>query len=220
MNRSTTTRTAHMFRLHPLNMRLAALALLLLALAALARAEPGHDHRAPNLGDCQHLQVPEGNQVIFQVYAEGVQLYRWNGTSWSFVAPEAVLYADAEAHGAVGIHYAGPTWESVSGSKVAGRVVERCTPDPDAIAWLLLEAVSSQGPGIFRRVTFIQRVNTVDGMAPHDPGDFTGEVVSVPYTTEYVFYRAHPLSLQPTASSLHAYCERRHRRRLCRAVDA
>ena len=41
-------------------------------------------------------------------------------------------------------------------------------------------------------MTFIQRVNTVDGNAPTDSGDFPGEVVRVPYTTEYFFYRAHP----------------------------
>jgi hypothetical protein len=137
------------------------------------------------------LQVQAGNKVSFHVYAEGVQIYQWNGTSWCFIAPEAVLFADGD-DGAVGIHYAGPTWESVCGSKVVGMVLERCTPDPDAIAWLLLKEVSSEGPGIFRRVTFIQRVNTVGGNAPSAPGDFTGEVVRVPYTTEYFFYREHP----------------------------
>ena len=191
MNSSRTTRTAHPFRLHPLNVMLAALALLLLALVAPTRADPGNDNRAPDLGECQTLQVPAGNKVSFHVYAEGVQIYRWDGTNWIFDAPEAVLFADGD-DGAVGIHYAGPTWESVSGSKVVGTVLERCTPDPGAIAWLLLEAVSSEGPGIFRRVTFIQRVNTVGGNAPTDPGDFTGEEVRVPYTAEYFFYRAHP----------------------------
>ena len=154
-------------------------------------ADPGNDNRAPDLGDCQDLQVPAGNKVAFHVYAEGVQIYRWNGTSWIFVAPEAVLFADAGDDGVVGIHYAGPTWESNSGSKVVGTVLERCTPDPDAIPWLLLGAVSNEGPGIFHRVTFIQRVNTVGGKAPADPGDFVGEEVRVPYTAEYFFYRAH-----------------------------
>ena len=191
MNSSRTTRTTHAFRLHPLNVTLAALALLLLAPVAPARAAPGNDNRAPDLGDCQNLQVPAGNKVAFHVYAEDVQIYRWNGASWTFVAPEAVLFADAGEDGAVGIHYAGPTWESVSGSKVVGMVLERCTPDPDAIPWLWLGAISNEGPGIFHQVTFIQRVNTVGGNAPTDPGDFPGEVARVPYTAEYFFYRAH-----------------------------
>ncbi|HLN99316.1 MAG TPA: hypothetical protein VK208_12725 [Pyrinomonadaceae bacterium] len=66
-----------------------------------------------------------------------------------FVAPEAELFADAGYNGTVGIHYAGLTWESLSGSKVAGTVIDRCTAEPDAIPWLLLAAVNSEGPGIF-----------------------------------------------------------------------
>src|SRR5262245_375002 len=116
--------------------RLTTLALLLLAGGAHVAAG---DNRAPDLGDCQILQAPAGNKVSFHVYAEGDQIYRWNGTSWVFVKPEAVLYADEDGDDPVGIHYAGPTWESNSGSKVVGAVLQRCTPDPDAIPWLLLK---------------------------------------------------------------------------------
>jgi hypothetical protein len=191
MINSSTTKTTHGFRLHLINVALAVLGLLLLALDARAAAGQGNDGRAPGLGDCQKLQVLAGNKIVFHVYAEGVQIYRWNGTSWIFVAPEAVLFASAGDNGAVGIHYAGPTWESVSGSKVVGMVLERCTPDPDAIPWLLLGAVVNEGPGILERVTFIQRVNTVGGNAPVDPGNFPGEVARVLYTAEYFFYRHH-----------------------------
>jgi hypothetical protein len=145
--------------------------------------------RAPVLGTCQNLQVSAASKRAFHVYAEGVQIYQWDGTSWIFVAPDAALFADAGAHGTVGIHYAGPTWESVSGSKVVAAVIDRCTPDPAAIPWLLLGAVSSEGPGIFHRVTLIQRLNTVGGNAPAAPGNSTGEVARVPYTAEYFFYR-------------------------------
>ena len=172
---------------------LAVSALLLLAFSAPAGVASGDDNRAPDLeGECAKLQVPEGNKVHFAASAVGVQIYRWNGTSWVFVAPEAVLLADPEDDDPVAIHYAGPTWESDSGSKVVGRVLERCTPDPDAIPWLLLKAKSTDGPGIFDGVTYIQRVNTVGGKAPTAPGDYVGEVVEVPYTAEYFFYRADP----------------------------
>jgi hypothetical protein len=157
---------------------------------ALSAGNPGNDNRAPDLSDYPKLQVEAGNKVSFHAYAEGVQIYRWDGTSWAFVAPEATLYADAGYHGVVGTHYAGPTWESNSGSKVVGAVLERATPDPDAIPWLKLEAKSKDGPGIFDNVTYIQRVNTVGGKAPTAPGDSVGEVVRVPYTAEYYFYRA------------------------------
>jgi hypothetical protein len=159
---------------------------------ALVVRKAGNDNRAPDLGDCQNLQVPAGHKVAFHAYAKGVQIYRWDGTSWTFVAPEAGLFADAGYNGAVGSHYAGPTWESNSGSKVVGMVLERCTPNPAAIDWLKLKAVSNQGPGLFHRVTFIQRVNTVGGKAPTHSGNTPGEVARVPYTAEYFFYRAHP----------------------------
>ena len=146
--------------------------------------------RAVDLGVCDNLRPPAGSKLAFHTYAAGVQIYHWNGTTWIFDGPLAVLSADRAGRSTVGTHYAGPTWESAGGSKVVATVVERCTPDPDAIAWLLLGAVSNDGPGIFRRVTFIQRVNTVGGNAPALPGSFPGEEARVPYTTEYLFYRA------------------------------
>jgi hypothetical protein len=144
---------------------------------------------APDLGVCGNLQVPAGSRLVFRTYASGVQIYHWDGTSWVFDAPLAVLSADAGGRSTVGTHYAGPTWESNSGSKVVGAVLQRCTPDPAAIPWLLLGAVSSSGPGIFQRVTYIQRVNTVGGNAPSAPGSVVGEEARIPYTTEYFFYR-------------------------------
>jgi hypothetical protein len=171
---------------------LGTLALLVVAMVAPAGAVMGKDNRRPDLGDCENIEAPHGHKVAFVAYAEGVQIYRWNGAAWSFVAPDAVLYSgDGEEDEVVGIHYGGPTWESNSGSKVVGAVLERCTPDPDAIPWLLLEGVSSDGPGIFRRVTYIQRVYTAGGLAPVDPGDFVGDEARVDYTAWYVFYREH-----------------------------
>jgi hypothetical protein len=150
------------------------------------------DNRIPDLPSplCDSLQVPAGHKVSFHTYAIGVQIYRWNGASWTFVAPEALLFANANYRGKVGTHYAGPTWESNSGSNVVAARVDGCTPDPTAIPWLLLRAVSTDGPGIFDGVTFIQRVNTAGGLAPTTPGAFIGAEARVPYTTEYYFYRA------------------------------
>src|SRR5438045_6481259 len=165
----SSSRTTHAFRSRLLSRTPTALAplLLALALAAPAAAAPRDDDRAPDLGDCQKLRVPQGNKVAFHVFGVGVQIYRWNGLSWVFVAPEAVLYADAGDDGVVGIHFGGPTWQSDSGSKVVGTVIDRCTPDPDSIPWLLLKAVPelTGGPGIFDRVTYLQRLNTVGGNA-------------------------------------------------------
>jgi hypothetical protein len=159
------------------------------ALATQAAPASGTAQRGVDLGECTKLNAPAGSKLVYHVYATGVQIYRWNGTSWAFVAPEAVLSADARGKSKVGTHYAGPTWESVSGSKVVGAVSDRCTASAAAIPWLSLTAVSSSGPGIFQRVTFIQRVNTAGGLAPATSGSTTGEEARVPYTAEYYFYR-------------------------------
>lgn len=164
--------------------------LLLCAAAVPLGALAGTGSRAPDLpAVCTRIEVPEGNKVCFHVYAIGVQIYRWDGSAWVFVAQAAVLYANADHDGEVGTHYAGPTWESNSGSKVVGQRIDGCTPDATAIPWLLLKAVTAEGPGIFHRVTYIQRVNTVGGLAPAAPGASVGEEKQVPYTAEYYFYR-------------------------------
>lgn len=154
-------------------------------------AYAGDNTQSPDLPPfCESVQAPTGNKVSFHVYALGVQVYRWNGSSWSFVAPLANLYADAGFNGKVGTHYAGPTWESNSGSKVVASRAAGCSPDSNTIPWLLLQTVDTEGSGIFRKTTYIQRVNTVGGLAPATPGAFVGAEAKVPYTAEYYFYRA------------------------------
>jgi hypothetical protein len=124
------------------------------------------------------------------MYAEGTQIYRWSGTAWLFAGPSAVLYSDAAGSDQVGTHYAGPTWESSDGSTVRGSSPVLCPVGPDAIPWLRLTGTPGETPGIFRRVTSIQRVNTVGGTIPTEPGTTPGEEKQVPYTAEYYFYRA------------------------------
>ena len=140
-----------------------------------------------------NLQVPEGNKLSYHVFASGVQIYRCDGTSWVFVAPEATLYANSGYNGEVGTHYAGPRWESNSGSIVRGAVDQSApSPDPNSVAWLLLHSAENSGSGIFADVTYIQRVNTSGGKAPLtgcDPLNI-GTEIRVPYTAEYYFYKA------------------------------
>ncbi|HUQ81321.1 MAG TPA: DUF3455 domain-containing protein [Gemmatimonadaceae bacterium] len=153
--------------------------------AVLAVATASEGQRTPDLSACPDLAID--GKLAYHVYAKGVQIYRWSGSAWTLVGPDAQLSADAAGNSTVGIHYAGPTWESNSGSKVVGTVAKRC-PQPNAIPWLLLDA-ASEGPGIFHRVTQIQRVNTVGGSAPAAPGAFVGAEERVAYSAEYFFYR-------------------------------
>ena len=101
--------------------------------------------------------------------------------------PSATLYADAGDHGVVATHFGGPTWQSNSGGTVVGTVADRCSVDPASIPWVSLTGVAD-GPGIFEKVTFIQRLNTVGGSAPSTPGNLN-EIVKVPYTADYLFYK-------------------------------
>jgi len=143
----------------------------------------------PELGACAAtLQVSDSLELVSHLFATGVQIYRWNDTAWVQVSPSATLFSDEAEHHAVAIHYSGPTWEGLAGSKVVGAVLDKCTPDANAIPWLVLSGVSDGEAGPFQGVTRIQRVNTTGGKAPAKAGDNVGQVVSVPYTTEYFFY--------------------------------
>jgi len=149
------------------------------------------DNRAPEVP--QDIQVGDTNKVHFHGYAEGVQIYTWNGTDWGTAVPRATLFDDDG--NVVATHFGtpnGPAWKSNSGSEVVGKLPpKKVTPDLSAIPWLLLPANEpfTHGPGIFANITFIHRVNTVGGIAPEDPGAFVGQVVEVPYTADYFFYR-------------------------------
>lgn len=155
-------------------------------LTSVAFASNGSHRDLPS--QCSELEVTDFHGMIFHAYAIGVQIYRWDGSSWVLIAPDATLYAESGYHGKIGKHYGGPTWESNSGSKVLGHKIKECSPDSSAIPWLLLESVSSDGPGLFGNVSYIQRLNTAGGIKPSNPGSVVGETKRIPYTAEYVFY--------------------------------
>ena len=158
--------------------------------AAVAATPAMSAARPAELGACGNVSAPEGSSLAFHTYARGAQVYQWNGQSWVFLRPDARLYANAGGTGLVGSHYGGPTWELNSGGLVVAALNERCDVEPGDVAWLLLDVVHGEGPGVLRGVTHIQRVHTAGGVAPAGGGAFVGEVRNVPYTAEYFFYRA------------------------------
>jgi hypothetical protein len=150
------------------------------------------NNNGPELpAQCWMVNVDEGHKLAFHVYAKGVQVYKWNGMAWQFEEPRAALFAEENYFGEIGTHFRGPNWQSKSGSRVKATAVPgaACTPDPTAISWLKLAADEATGPGIFKDITFIQRVNTKGGLRPTEPGT-VGEIREVEYTAEYYFYRA------------------------------
>jgi hypothetical protein len=149
------------------------------------------DNRAPSVPE--EIKVDDGNKVHFHGYAEGVQIYTWNGIDWGSAVPRATLFD--EDGNVVIAHFGtpdGPAWRSNSGSEVVGKLPpKKVIVDLTAIPWLLLAANPdlTHGPGVLGETSFIHRVNTVGGLAPFEPGAFVGQVVEVPYNADYFFYR-------------------------------
>jgi hypothetical protein len=158
----------------------------------------------------ESIKAPATQALSLEAQATGVQIYTCGPSKsdpakfeWVFKAPEAELFDNSGKK--IGKHYAGPTWESNDGSKVAGDVAARdAGPDAGAIPWLLLSAKSNSGSGVFGRVLSIQRVNTVGGKAPVDGCSQaqSGKEARVPYKATYYFFTAAPAA---SAGSTRSY---------------
>jgi len=149
------------------------------------------------------IKVPAGATLVARFFAQGDQVYTCTDTTsdagdggtmytWVLKAPDAKLYDPACM--VVGAHYAGPTWWiAKDGSSVVGaRLASAASPHAGAIPQLLLKAVSHDadgGPGVFSNVTFVQRLDTVDGAAPAScTANDVGHELRVAYTATYYFY--------------------------------
>jgi len=164
--------------------------LLLLTLAAMAlTASVASAQPVPD-----RIQVPAGNAPYMQAHAIGAQVYACaataDGPKWQFVEPQAILYDDHAR--LIGIHFAGPTWQTRDGSQVKAARVDGVTVDPTAIPWLLLKQTSTT-PGRLAATTYVQRLNTRGGLEPAPSKCSTATVGNerkVLYTADYRFWRA------------------------------
>jgi len=168
--------------------------LLVLLVAACASPHPPTsmvkvpDKLKPGVNESLAMIVPAKGVQIYECRARKDQVGEYE---WAFVAPEADLF-DARGN-RTGRHYAGPHWESTDGSKILGTVRERAdAPVADAIPWLLLTAKSVGSEGSFSKVTGIQRVNTVGGVAPKAGCSqaTAGTPARINYTADYYFFTA------------------------------
>jgi Protein of unknown function (DUF3455) len=148
---------------------------------------------APEVADV--LKVPAGNLLAFAAVADGVQIYSCQvdaagAASWTLKAPDARLYG--RRGNVIGHHYAGPTWEALDGSTVVGSRLASVSGEPTAIPWLLLQSNSHTGHGLMSDVTYVQRLDTTEGVAPQAGCDaeHVAATVSVDYTATYYFYKA------------------------------
>lgn len=139
------------------------------------------------------------------------------GYAWTFHSPVATLFVEyrwlhADIRQQVTTHFLSPnpgengmprpTWQSsLDSSAVWAKVIANST-DPNyvaagSIAWLLLEVTGKRegmnGSSMLWPATFIQRVKTSGGIAPATgctEASHVGATAMVPYTTDYLFFKA------------------------------
>jgi len=158
------------------------------------------------------LEVPAPNQAFLVGHAFGTQNYECQPdahlgrVAWTLFTPQATLFDDQNQQ--IITHFFSPnpdeapavvraTWQDSEDSSVVwARAVASATVDPDAIAWVKLQAVGTEvgptsGETLFK-TTFVQRVNTRGGLAPSTGCDSlpdVGHKAFMPYTADYFFYK-------------------------------
>ena len=142
------------------------------------------------------IRVPSGVSLVARFHAVGAQVYTCSTSAsgapaWTLKAPDAKLFDAKAKDDQVGTHNEGPYWTSNDGSSVRGKKIAQAdAPQADAIPWLLLQATAHGGDGVFSKVEYIQRVNTIQGKAPAfgcDAGN-VGAEVRADYSADYYFY--------------------------------
>ena len=180
---------------------------------ALPQAAHAQNLTPPSVPD--KLNPPDGSELFLIGHAFGTQDYvcaaSGSGVAFVLTTPEAVLF-DNPARRIINHYFsANPfergtvraTWQSTRNSsvfwgKLAASATFQTDPDfvaQDAIAWLSLSragALEGSGGGSDLGVaSFVQRINTVGGLAPSigctSPDDL-GHTAFVPYQADYVFY--------------------------------
>ena len=160
-----------------------------------------------------NLQVPAGNHAFLDGHAAGTQNYMClpSGSlfAWTAIGPQATLFRDNGRQ--IITHFlstnpaenlARATWQHSRDTSRAWAQAIASSADPGfvaagAIPWLLLQVVGTEeGPtsgDILAKTTFIQRVNTIGGIAPSTGCGTAADVgkrAFVPYEARYVFYAA------------------------------
>ncbi|MBA3494861.1 MAG: DUF3455 domain-containing protein [Gammaproteobacteria bacterium] len=161
-----------------------------------------------------NLEVPSGNKAFLVGYAVGTQNYvclpSGPGFAWVLFGPQATLFNDDEKQ--LITHFLSPnpdeggtpraTWQHSRDTSAVWAIAAASSSDPafvasGAIPWLRLETVGAQdgptGGDKLSETTFIQRLNTAEGVMPASgctQSTDVGKKALVPYTADYFFYKA------------------------------
>ncbi len=152
--------------------------------------------RVDNMSLPESVRAPAGARQTMWTVGRGELTYECREKKdvpgqfeWAVVGPVATLYsADQKA---VGKYYAGPTWESMDGSKITGKQVATAPGGAGNIALQLVKADPAMGSGAMQGVAYIQRLNTQGGVAPSGVpcnAMAKGQRQQVAYAADYVFY--------------------------------
>ena len=162
-----------------------------------------------------NIEVPAGNHAYFVGHGVGTQNYvcapakSIGQVAWTLFTPQATLFGDAGEQ--LTSHFFSPnpvegntairaTWRDSQDSSTVWAKANASSSDPafvnaNAVAWVLLQTVGTQvgptGGANLTRTTFIQRLNTIGGLAPSTGCDVPTDLGSkafMPYTADYFFF--------------------------------
>lgn len=152
---------------------------------------------APPTSPAPPQLMPVGETAVHRSAARGHQTYECRarlggaGPSWVYVAADLDLFG-ADGRTVTGKHLFPPAiWQDNDGSRIFGDVKARAdAPQPGNAPWLLATARSTGGDGRLSKITSLQRVNTVGGVAPASVCDASslGTRAQVPFSTEYIYF--------------------------------
>jgi Protein of unknown function (DUF3455) len=132
---------------------------------ALAAIAPASTAAAPGQsGVPAALRVPAGNHLVASLHViQGAQVYTCTNGAWSFTEPDADM---GVTNRPTVVYTAGPEWISaVDGSAVWGMPLASANRT-GTIPELLVKAIKNRGQGLFGQVDYIQRLDTLGGLAP------------------------------------------------------
>jgi hypothetical protein len=173
---------------------------------------PAHADRVTPPPVPDNIHVSAGNEVFLVGHALGTQNYvclpSGSGFTWTLFTPQATLFDDRDRQ--VITHFFAPnpdengtvraTWQqSGNTSTVWGRPIASSSDAgfvaPGAIPWLRLQVVGAKdgptGGDQLTEATFVQRLNTVGGIAPSSGcarSTDVGTTAFIPYRADYFFY--------------------------------